>query len=71
MNAIVLPLSPREKQILSLFDQGKSYKEIADLAKCSINTLKTHARKILAKTFANNLRHAAYLRRNGSSSESH
>jgi DNA-binding NarL/FixJ family response regulator len=63
MNVAVLPLSPKEQLILSLFDQGKSYKEISSAVGCSINTLKSHARHILAKTIADNLRHAAYLRR--------
>jgi DNA-binding CsgD family transcriptional regulator len=59
----VLPLSPTEKKFLALFDQGKSYKEISLVLDCSVNTLKTHARRIVVKTIAQGLRQAAYLRR--------
>lgn len=55
-----MPLSPKEKRILDWFDEGKSYKEICALEKISLNTLKTHARKITAKARARSLREAAY-----------
>lgn len=56
-------LSTREKEVLALFDQGLSYKEIAARLKISIHTVRTHARMVIVKTMALSLRHAAYLRR--------
>jgi DNA-binding CsgD family transcriptional regulator len=62
----VAPLSPIEARILELYRQGKSYKEImAQIPVRSINTLKTHCRRIILKTLcAANLRAAAWLRFN-------
>jgi len=57
-----MPLSPTEQKVLALYDQGKSYKEICVELGISVSTLKTHAEKILVKTTANCLRHAAYVR---------
>lgn len=59
----MLNLSPREKEVLALFDQGLSYKEIADRLQISPHTVRTHAREVIAKTVAVSLRHAAYVRR--------
>lgn len=66
MKAVVLPLSPKEQRILDLYDEGLSYKEIAARVGISINTLKSHARAIIWKSFAGSLRQAAYLRRRSS-----
>lgn len=57
------PLTAREKEILCLFDQGKSYKEIAELLQISPHTVRTHARLVIIKCAAVSLRHAAYLQR--------
>jgi len=54
------PLSPREAEILRLGDEGKSLKEIAAGFGCSVNTVKTHAHRILIKTAATRLSHAAF-----------
>ncbi|HZQ45482.1 MAG TPA: helix-turn-helix transcriptional regulator [Verrucomicrobiae bacterium] len=59
---VVMPLSPTEQKVLALYDQGKSYKEISSELDISVHTVKTHAERILAKTLANCLRHAAYVR---------
>jgi DNA-binding CsgD family transcriptional regulator len=59
----LLPLSGREREVLDLFDQGLSYKEIADRLQISPHTVRTHAREVIVKTLALSLRHAAYLRR--------
>lgn len=56
-------LTNREKEILALFDQGKSYKEIADALQISRHTVRTHARIVIIKCAAVSLRHAAYLQR--------
>lgn len=61
--SVVMPLSPTETKVLTLYDQGKSYKEMTAELCMSRNTLKTHARRIIIKTAANCLRHAAYIRR--------
>lgn len=63
MNTVIMPLSPKERRFLDLYDQGKSYKEICSLLNIKMPTAKTYARRIVAKTFcAAGLRHAAYLR---------
>lgn len=59
----MLPLTPTEKRLVELYDQGLSYKEIAARLDISVNTAKTHARRIILKTLANSMRHAAWLRR--------
>jgi len=56
----VLPLSPREIEILRLTDEGKSYKAIAAQLEISIGTVKTHTKRILVKTAAVCLRQAAF-----------
>lgn len=57
-----MPLSPTEQKVLALYDQGKSYKEIALTLDMSVGTVQTHAKRILVKTLANCLRHAAFIR---------
>lgn len=57
------PLSPIEKRFLTLYEEGKSYKEICAMLGISLSTAKTHSRRILVKTMATCLRHAAYKRR--------
>jgi DNA-binding NarL/FixJ family response regulator len=56
-------LSPTEKLILDGLEKGSSYKEIADILKMSLNTLKTHVKSILLKTGALSSAQAAWLRR--------
>jgi DNA-binding NarL/FixJ family response regulator len=69
MNEAAIPLSPKETKVLTLFAQGRTYKEICVLVgrpqrPMKLGTLKTHCRRILLKTYtAANLRHAAWLRR--------
>lgn len=58
-----MPLSPQETQVLALADQGKSYKEISAELNISVHTVKTYAQRIILKTMATCLDHAAYLRR--------
>jgi LuxR family transcriptional regulator, maltose regulon positive regulatory protein len=58
--APLLPLSPRETEILRLTDEGKSYKEIAAQLGISIHTVKTHTKRILVKTAAVCLSQAAF-----------
>lgn len=58
----MIPLTPTELKILQLSDRGLSYKEIAAELEISVNTVKTHAHRILVKTAASCLANAAYLR---------
>jgi len=57
------PLSPKEKRFLTLYYQGKSYKDICAELDISLSTAKTLGKRILVKTLATCLRHAAYQRR--------
>lgn len=59
----MLKLSPTEDQVLRLYDAGASYKEIAVALERSPHTIKAHARRIVLKSQARSLRHAAHLRR--------
>lgn len=45
----VYQLTPREKEILSLLSKGESYKRIADQLVISIDTVRTHIKKIYEK----------------------
>lgn|SRR6185312_5028388 len=71
-----MPLTPKETRVLELFDQGKSWKQIAAILNISIFTAREYARRIIAKTFTvemlarfsvneaeRNIRGAAHLRR--------
>mgnify|MGYP003769605273 FL=1 len=42
-------LSKREKEVLELFAQGKSYKEISVLLNISIRTVETYKKNIMSK----------------------
>lgn len=64
--SIISKLSPREREILEAFNSGGSLKEIADRLGSSIETVKTHARRICAKTGVNSMRAAAWVRKEGS-----
>jgi DNA-binding NarL/FixJ family response regulator len=59
----MLELSKREREVLALFDQGLSYKEIGSDLNISEHTVKAYAERIIIKTIARSLRHAAFLRR--------
>jgi DNA-binding CsgD family transcriptional regulator len=54
------PLSPRQAQVLRAIDQGKSYKQTADLLKISINTVRANVRLILTKAHAGNMHGAIH-----------
>lgn len=56
-------LSTREREILDWFGKGGSLKEIADRLGSSVETVKTHARRICDKTGVNTLRASAYVRK--------
>jgi DNA-binding NarL/FixJ family response regulator len=43
------PLSPREREVLSLVAEGRSNKAIADALSVSPNTIKTHVASLLSK----------------------
>ena len=47
--ALVLPLSPREREIVSLLGSGSSNKEIADRLNLAEGTVKNHVTSILTK----------------------
>jgi DNA-binding NarL/FixJ family response regulator len=47
--ALVLPLSPREREIVSLLGSGASNKEIADRLSLAEGTVKNHVTNILTK----------------------
>lgn len=55
------PLSRTEEKVLGLYYQGMLYKEMSDVLPASIDTIKTHMRRIIKKTGAKNGRQAAYL----------
>lgn len=59
----MLELSAREKEVLRLFDQGQTHKEIATALDLSLDTVKTYCQRIIIKSVARSLRHAAWLRR--------
>jgi len=44
-----IPLSEREKEVLSLFIKGFSYVETAKLLECKLSTIQTHAKNIYKK----------------------
>lgn len=48
-DALVLPLSPREREILALLGTGASNKEIADRLNLAEGTVKNHVTNILSK----------------------
>jgi DNA-binding NarL/FixJ family response regulator len=48
-DALVLPLSPREREIVSLLGSGASNKEIADRLNLAEGTIKNHVTNILTK----------------------
>ena len=48
-DALVLPLSPREREILGLLGTGSSNKEIADRLNLAEGTVKNHVTNILSK----------------------
>jgi DNA-binding NarL/FixJ family response regulator len=48
-DALVLPLSPREREIVSLLGSGASNKEIADRLNLAEGTIKNHVTSILTK----------------------
>lgn len=71
-----MPLTPNETRVLDLFDQGKSWKQIAHTLHISIHTARDYGRRIIAKTFTvemlakleaidaeKNIRGAAHIRR--------
>ena len=48
-------LSPRQREILQLIAQGKATKEIANLLRISVNTVKTHRLKLMEKLDAHEI----------------
>jgi DNA-binding CsgD family transcriptional regulator len=46
------PLSPREAEILRLLAGGHTYKQIAGELGCSLNTIRTHIKRIYEKLHA-------------------
>ena len=64
--ALVLPLSPREREILAILGSGASNKEIADRLCLAEGTVKNHVTSILAKLrLTNRVEAAVYAVRNG------
>lgn len=64
----MLPLSPREAEVLRLYDEGLEMKEIGEALQISVHTVFTYAKRILEKSHINgkpcsSLRRAAWLRR--------
>jgi len=48
-------LSPRQREILQLIAEGKATKEIANLLRISVNTVKTHRLKLMEKLDAHEI----------------
>lgn len=53
-----MALSPREREVLTLIAEGASYDEIANSLDISLDTVKSHLKKIFAKLDARNGPHA-------------
>jgi DNA-binding CsgD family transcriptional regulator len=47
-------LTEREEEIPALLSTGSSYEQVAQIACLSLNTVKTHVRRIYAKAGVNN-----------------
>lgn len=60
---LLADLSPREREILNEFARGGTIKEIAARLNSSVETIKTHARRIALKSGVSNLRAAAWIRK--------
>jgi DNA-binding NarL/FixJ family response regulator len=58
-DALVLPLSPREREILNLLSTAASNKEIADKLNLAEGTVKNHVTNILTKLDVRDRTHAA------------
>lgn len=56
-------LSPRELEMVKLFNQGKPYKVIADILGVSISSVEAWGQAVLQKLLADNLRQACYVLR--------
>lgn len=56
-------LSATESRILAMRARGLSYKEIGDKLQMAVDTVKTHAKRIMFKTGAASTAEAAFLRR--------
>jgi LuxR family maltose regulon positive regulatory protein len=56
---IIEPLTPREREVLSLIEEGLSNKEIAEHLFLSVGTVKVHTRNIYGKLCVSNRTHAA------------
>jgi LuxR family maltose regulon positive regulatory protein len=54
LQPLIEPLSDRERQVLRLLANGLSNQEIADALIVSVNTVRTHLRRIYAKLAVNN-----------------
>jgi DNA-binding NarL/FixJ family response regulator len=54
-------ISAREQQVLSLLAHGRTNEEIARELYISVETVKSHARRIYSSLGARNGRHAVYL----------
>ncbi len=61
MEAIVVPLTSRETQVLNYIADGKSNKQIACILQISEQTIKNHVSNILRKLNANDRAHAVVL----------
>ena len=48
-SADVMALSPREREILQAFAEGKTTSQIADLLHISVKTVETHRKNIMDK----------------------
>lgn len=60
---LIAALSPTEYEVLQRLDCGQPYKQAASEMKISVETLKTHAKRILVKTLASSMNEAAWMRR--------
>jgi DNA-binding NarL/FixJ family response regulator len=60
---LFLALSPTERKILELLDTGLTHKEAANKLGISVETMKTHVKRIIEKMCANSITQAAWLRK--------
>jgi DNA-binding NarL/FixJ family response regulator len=58
-----MPISDREFEVSSAYNQGDSHQEIADSLGISVKTVEVYASNTIKKMRAKNLRHACYILR--------
>lgn len=53
-----MPLSPRELEVLEQLSRGHSYADVADILEISLDTVKSHLKRVFVKLGARSGAHA-------------